>query len=177
MIRILLLTFFIASPLLANAEGFFADAGLGIRWEDGEGGDGFDQQGLLHISAGKEISKFEVAAEFQYFSDDSVNNTITIDRKHYELSVWGRYKVFEKTVSTFYVGAGLGLFWESIETTVFNQTTTNRSDTDFLAGGSGDYSYRLSDRFLLGARIRLLLNTEESFSAVADTLAFLRLEI
>ena len=168
----LTLIFLISSPLVAAPQ---IELGTGIRWERSTGGTSVDHQGLLGMGLSYPLSrlglsKVEVLGEFSMFSSQEQESAISISRDHYEFMTWGRFRFFQSNLSAIFLSAGIGFFWEQVQTQIVGKTFLLSSDPEFLLGFSAGYQYVIKERWTLNFRLRAIMNTNNSLSPVADTL-------
>lgn len=172
--RQLLIIFFILILSIQNllASDVAAVGGLGVRAEEEQNASGYDGQGLLIIGFESVFQKdLKLLGEFSFFSSTTADSSLTVDRNHYELMAWLGYQAFLiDEVTSVWLEAGTGFFWESIETGVVSQTQSNTGDLELLLGVGADLRYQLTDQLFLSGGLRFLINTNNSLEPVFDLL-------
>lgn len=163
-----LLLFF--TSVAQAASGVYLEAGTGWRWEEEASGVGVNKNGVLAMALGYRLDRLEFAGEFSTFGRTDRDSTLEVERRHYELMAWLRYALGGHAQGTFYAGAGTGFFWENVSTRLLSESSEVAGDPEFVLGGSLDYEYLFAKNWGGGAKLRLLLNTNNSASAVVDTL-------
>lgn len=96
-------------------------------------------------------ARYSVALEYARFAESSGNASSQLERTHQDVMVWARYHVVpdyaltKNNFLTFYAGAGVGAYEESVETTLSGVSRTDNGTAKLMTGlsGGGQFKYHL----------------------------------
>lgn len=136
-----------------------------MRYERGNSQD-LESRQPMNFGLGYHRSRYSVLFEYSHFSDESGNSTSSIERKHQDLLMWGRYNLVagaeEHMRGIVYLGAGVGGYEEEVVTTFMGSSRSDKTGMKvmggvaaglemFMTGRYGGVSAALEGRALVGA--------------------------
>lgn len=138
-----------------------------VRYERGNSQDFVDRK-PLNLGVAYQLRKVSVLLEYTSFKDDTGNATSSIERRHQDLALWGRYDFVTTSLLgsplRFYSGIGAGAYQEEVKTTLMGMSRSDESPARFFSGLSvGALSaMSLSSQFdfLIGVEGRILISSD-----------------
>ncbi|UXR64316.1 hypothetical protein EZJ49_14705 [Bdellovibrio bacteriovorus] len=135
-----------------------------MRYERGNSQD-LESRQPVNFGLGYHRSRYSVLFEYSHFSDESGNGTSSVERKHQDLLMWGRYNLVagtdEHMRGIVYLGAGVGGYEEEVITTFMGSSRSDKTGMKvmggaaaglelFMTGHYGGVSAALEGRALMG---------------------------
>jgi hypothetical protein len=125
---------------------------LEMRFEKNAEGEYIDRK-PLNLSFSYRAPNWSVLFEYSKFEEESGNATSSIDRKHEEMTVWGRWHLWKfkegRTRLSVFAAAAVGAYQEEVTTTLAGNSQTDKTGYQMLGGfgGGADISYQLTKTF------------------------------
>ncbi len=94
----------------------------------------FEARNLFYTGYSKD--DWRVQLQYSTESEGTVNGSSSIDTKSYEIIGWGKYLLPLNAAYDikYYVGGGLGLTWDKVDTTLGAQKIKDTSDREIVLG-------------------------------------------
>lgn len=166
---IILFFTFISSASFASIAMNSVELGAGYRFERETDGVSVDGQGTVALAVDIVVDPVDFLFEFSTFKNSESESLLEVDRRHYELMSWLRYKILNRERFDLYLGVGAGFFWENITTIFLGQSDEVSTSTQWVGGATGAMDYKVSVNWALGLDLRLVGNTNNELEPVFDT--------
>nr|BFD64239.1 hypothetical protein BdHM001_29200 [Bdellovibrio sp. HM001] len=121
-----------------------------MRYERGNSQD-LESRQPVNFGLGYHRSRYSVLFEYSHFSNETGNSTSSIERKHKDLLMWGRYNLVsgaeEHMRGIVYLGAGLGGYEEEVITTFMGSSRSDKTAMKVMGGASAGLEMFMTGRY------------------------------
>jgi len=111
----------------------------------------------LNLALGLRRGSSLVLLEYAAFQEDSGNNTLSIERRHQESTLWWKESVLSWESMDFFLGVGLGAYQEKLQTTLAGTPpVTDRGAWQIMGGSGVGLQGTLAKFLVLSVEVRVL---------------------
>ncbi len=111
----------------------------------------------LNVGFGAQLDNTTYIIEVSHFTETSGNQTLSIDRTHYETAFWINYNLYQFGSFNFFAGAGAGIFRETVKTNLNGNSSVDVGEVQPLVGTSVGLKALLWKHLILSAEGRFLV--------------------
>lgn len=107
----------------------------------------------LNLGISYRAPRWSLLFEYSRFTEDSGNSTLSVDRTHEEMLLWGRWHLWnlkaQRTQISIYGAGGAGVYQETVKTGLSGSSETNTTGSKIMTGlaAGADMSYLFTRSF------------------------------